>query len=656
MFVNLDIRFQIISLLILILLQAMFRINRKIFLIRERVFFAVLSVATFEVIMDIFHVFAINLNGKIPELFVNLICRFYLISIVIFSSCILLYSLTEIYEGKLFFDKRRYLYLVIDALAFPILLNLPIKIELSENVVCVHGNAMRATAFFGILYLIAAVYNVYMNGDKITKMRRHVVVLSCVILAAAGICQTFSHTYLILSPAISIAMIYIYFSLEPPGEYTDGILGVFNHEAYQLYLRGRISNNQSASLLYIRITDYNRMQEVFGNSLRLNFMKRLCTYLLEYKNAKTFYLGSGVFILSFEKSDYFIKNVQQIRRRISEVWNASALDEEPVEVLVNSVILAYPAERMEENLSYENVTGTIEYFASKYRTSTSDVFLCIDRREMREKQRYDHVVKSMENAIEENRVSVHYQGIYSVEEDRTVALEALMRVEDERGVYLQNDMVIDYAERTGKIRELGNVVLKKICAFLRTHSLYELEIYSIHINLSVLQCQDSKMAGDFIEIMENYQLPASMFLFEISGSLTSYTSINLKKNMDRLTEVGAKFVLDNYGHGVINVEKMVQMNLNTVKFGPEAVQGYFANAKERNLIRMDVSLMKQMGITQMAVGIETQQQYNELKKLGISYMQGMFFYKPMDGVSMLKAITRERDKGMEREALYESVL
>ena len=656
MIINFNIGFQILALIILLLLHVMFNIYRKIFLIREKVFFLILNFATVETLLDILHIVAINFRGYLSDTMVLLIARFYLLSIVIFASCILLYALTEIYLGDLFADKRRYMFIGLDAVAFPIILNLDLDFYIDEVKIGISGPAIYATCLISLIYLCLAIYYTFRMSDRVNKIRRITVAISCMILVTTAIVQINSKKNLVLSAAISFVMIYMYFCLEPPGEYVDGTLGVFNNEAYQLYIRNRMTNKKSVSLLYIRIAEYNKMSEVFGNRLRTIFLKKLCDYLSEFNSAKTFYIGNGELILSFEQSDYFIKYFQQIRKRLTEVWNVSESDGEVVELEVNSIVIAYPSERMEDDLSVDNVVSTLDYFISKFRTNTKNTFLCIDRKELREKQQYDNVVANLKEAIKENRIDVHYQCIYSVEEDRTVGLEALMRITDDRGQYLNNDMVIDYAEKNGYIRELGNIVLKKICSFVRTHSLYELEIYTINVNLSVVQCQDSRMAADFIEIMERYELPASMFRFEISNSLTTYATINFKKNIERLLEIGAEFIVDNYGQSNTSIENMLQMNINSVKLSPKTVKDFFANARVRNSIRIDCQLLRQMNVAVMAVGVENQQQINEFKKMGITLMQGNAFYKPMEGLMLLKALSRERDNGLEREALYERIL
>lgn len=651
-----SIAFQILALIILMLLHTMFRIYRKIFLMRERVFFIMLNLATFCVSLDIFHRVAIQMRDILPDTAIIMMARAYLLSIVLFSSCLLLYTLSEIFQSELLADKRRYLYFLIDAMAFPILLNLDLRYEIDEYGVGVNGPALIATFIMNIMYLAMSMIIMIARSKSISLIRRQAIVISCLAICIASVFQMRYHNLHVLSAVISIILIYIYFCLEPPGEYLDGVLGVFNNEAYQMYLRNRISNKKSVSLLYIRITDYSKIMEVFGSGFRNIFLKNLCEYLSSFETAKTFYIGNGELLLAFEEPAFFIKNFQEIKKRISQTWNVAESDEDVVEIEVNAVVIAYPAERMEDDLTLENVTSTFDYYISKYRTASSNEFLCIDRKELREKERYDHVVRSLENAIEENRVGVYFQSIYSVEEDRTIGIEALMRVVDERGIYLDNDMVINYAERSGQIRRLGNEVLKKICSFVRTHSLYELEIYTINVNLSVMQCQDSRMASDFIEIMESYQLPASMFRFEIVSALTSYVSVNFKKNVERLTEIGAEFIVDDFGKDRANIENMLQLNFKTVKLSPKTVRDYFANARVRNSVRIDCQLLRQMNVTVMAVGVENQQQYNELKKLGIEYMQGVAFYKPMDGIAMIKAISKERDNGIERETLYERIL
>lgn len=153
------------------------------------------------------------------------------------------------------------------------------------------------------------------------------------------------------------------------------------------------------------------------------------------------------------------------------------------------------------------------------------------------------------NAIENDWVEVYYQPIYSTEERRFTAAEALMRIKDENGKIIPPGIFIDVAENNGMILRLGEMVFEKVCRFIRENQIRQYGLQYIEVNLSVIQCAYEQLADDYIRIMEENSLSPDLINLEITESASVSAKKSLLENMQSLMSYGVRFSLDDFGTG-----------------------------------------------------------------------------------------------------------
>ena len=99
--------------------------------------------------------------------------------------------------------------------------------------------------------------------------------------------------------------------------------------------------------------------------------------------------------------------------------------------------------------------------------------------------------------------------------------------------------------------------------------------------------------------------------------------------MATLVEDGVSFSLDDFGTGRSNLDYFVDMPVKIVKFDFRFTHSYFVNDKARHIIEGVVNIINNLGLDAVAEGVETEEQLETMTKLGITYIQGFFFSKPI---------------------------
>ena len=100
--------------------------------------------------------------------------------------------------------------------------------------------------------------------------------------------------------------------------------------------------------------------------------------------------------------------------------------------------------------------------------------------------------------------------------------------------------------------------------------------------------------------------------------------------MNRLIDYGVNFSLDDFGTGQSNLNYIVDMPVDIVKFDRIMINAYFANKKAKYVMDAAMHMIHGMGLKIVSEGIETNEQFGRMSELGISYIQGFYFSKPLE--------------------------
>ena len=109
---------------------------------------------------------------------------------------------------------------------------------------------------------------------------------------------------------------------------------------------------------------------------------------------------------------------------------------------------------------------------------------------------------------------------------------------------------------------------------------------------------------------------------------------------------GVTFSLDDFGTGNSNLNYVMDMPVRIVKFDRELINAYFVNEKAKHIMTSTIKMLQDMGLEIVAEGVETKEQADEICKLGVSFIQGYYFSKPLtrgDYINFLETGTNTAD-------------
>lgn len=628
----LNINFQLAGLILLVMIIIMFARRPVINLPSFKVFNSLLIGVFLSVCLDIASVFALVYRKEISTPMTLSVCKVYLASVAVVAFLILRYVMIQK-------ANRRLLSKVVFGVSFVVLcvymfaiIFLPVDYYVDNQTLYTYGLGVSATYVVALLMLLTSLIYTIKMWSFLKKNKRKSVIFMLSALFLASFIQMFNNQILLVSFAQSVAIVYIYMCLENPDDYIDKVSGVFNMNAARLLLGQEYENDKRLNIITIEIGGIKFINDTFGTKNGTMLLCSVAEFLEDIPGVSVYRTGGAEYSIAlFGEMDEFKVVEERIRRRFEYAWTISE-----IETLLPVKICIFPATLVE--VPIEERFELLRYFVNLMSGSNSEEKFIITEDIIKEKRKEENIEKALNIALDLNTVMVNYQPIYNNKKGYYTSAEALMRIRGEDGNFIPPDLFINIAEKKGLILKLGMVMFENVCRFIKENKLQETQLEYIEVNLSVIQCMQQNLAEQLIEVMDRYEIAHSFINFEITETAASNSESTLLVNMRRLINNGSTFSLDDYGSGYSNINYILELPIEIVKYDKLMVWSYFTSEKGRVVMEYAVDMMKNLNLKSLAEGVETKEQFEEIKRLGIDYTQGYFFSKPLNEEDFVKCI------------------
>ena len=555
---------------------------------------------------------------------VYVICKAYLMSIVLVGFAGFWYECTDVYEDK----KKLRQVAVTGGVAWLsgccVIAGLPIGIYKMGRVVYTAGPAVMVTYFFtGMFILVNIVFT--LAKRKQANYRRSQVILSWLALwFAAAVVQFFNNELLLVGYAGALGVLVIFFRLENPEYLADAVTGLFNQDGLLLYARKLYNEKNPFSLMSIW---WNLgISQADEGAREQAVMAAFARRLPKLDNTRVFKMADDEVWMIFEDMEHVEDTVEKVRSFVE-------YGRRELGGMAQAAFTYMPDAAMVGD--YQEMVHLMQYARWKSSDHSATNFKEVDFDFVEQMRKEKSMEQMLDEAMKEDRIEVFYQPIFSTRAKKFVSAEALVRMRDRDGNLVPPGAFIAVAEANGKILQLGEIVFEKVCRFFTKEQLEQYGLHYIEVNLSVVQCGYPGLADDYIGIMEKHQINPRYINLEITESASMAAKKTLLENMRRLMEYGVCFSLDDFGTGQSNLNYIVDMPVDIVKFDREMSQAFFQDEKAKYVMNAAMQMIHGMKLKIVSEGIETEEQYLAMEELSIDYIQGYYFSKPLPEAAFL---------------------
>jgi diguanylate cyclase (GGDEF)-like protein len=241
----------------------------------------------------------------------------------------------------------------------------------------------------------------------------------------------------------------------------------------------------------------------------------------------------------------------------------------------------------------------------------------------------------LRDAIARCHFEVHYQPFFDVETGDRRGLEALVRWRHPTRGLVPPDQFIPLAEETGLIVPLGEWVLRRACDDATSWPAG----IKVAVNLSSVQFKQADLFDVIQSALKNSGLPPERLEIELTESVLLERAVENHAFMQKLRGIGVSLSLDDFGTGYSSLSCLTAFPFDKIKIDKSFIRNLTKRNKSSAIISSIVTLARGLDMSVTAEGVETSEQFEQLRALGVNFAQGYLLGRPVP-IDQLEAPSR----------------
>ena len=235
------------------------------------------------------------------------------------------------------------------------------------------------------------------------------------------------------------------------------------------------------------------------------------------------------------------------------------------------------------------------------------------------------IEQTLRGADLDKELTVAFQPIVDIREERPVGFEALARWQSPHLGPVSPVEFIPIAERTGIISRLTCELLRKALAQAETWP----QGMQLSFNLSARDLMSTDTLLKIAAIISRSGFESRLLDLEITETAFIFDAVQVENSLQFLRDLGCGVAIDDFGTGYSSLSRLHALPLTKLKIDRSFVSGIESNPASLDIVRSLVNLSRNRKLDCIAEGVETTSELAELRGLGVTFAQGYFFSKPM---------------------------
>ncbi|MCC2618083.1 bifunctional diguanylate cyclase/phosphodiesterase [Aestuariibacter halophilus] len=423
----------------------------------------------------------------------------------------------------------------------------------------------------------------------------------------------------------------------------DPLTGLFNRSAFTQQLAMLLTRSQerghSLALLFIDLNGFKKINDTLGHRIGdgvlVEVSKRIEAFANDYPAGRW---GGDEFLIALPYADQAtaMSVATALQTRVAQTIDIEANQLN----LTASVGIAMSPEHSVEELELIQLADFAMFEQKKSgrvepRIFSHDLYLNL--------KHVQDLRDGLQQAINQRQLYLCYQPILDSNSLKPWAFEALLRW-DFNGQFISPDVFIPLAEQSGFIKDIGAWVLNRAC--IDASQWQGVDDASVSVNVSVIQLMDEGFISTLDRALVTSGLPPQRLHIEITESIFADNKKKIRAQLDAIKQRNIQVSIDDFGTGYSSLSQLQTLNVDTVKIDKTFVQN-MADGGEA-IIRATLFIAQEFGSQTVAEGIETEADADNMRALGVNYLQGFLYAKPMKNTELAAWISQHNSNQRQR--------
>lgn len=423
----------------------------------------------------------------------------------------------------------------------------------------------------------------------------------------------------------------------------DTLTGLLNRDALTARLEEALARrkpNEYVAVLFVDLDQFKYVNDSLGHQLGDHYLRivasRLCTCLRSSDSVAR--QGGDEFILLLDRlgsREEAAQIAQNILTSVAQPWSAGEYD---INATCSVGISIAPSDASDAAAMLRHADAAMFRAKALGRNNYRHFTVNLSNNSV---NRLDWISR-LRNALANNEFLLHYQPKIEVLSGRIVGAEALLRWRDSDGQMISPAEFIPLAEEIGLIVPIGEWVLGEACRVNRSWQNAGHRPIPIAVNVSAIQLERDDLVGKVKQVLEQTGLTPRYLEIEITES-GLMNDVNQSINtLEQLRALGVRSAVDDFGTGYSSLAHLKRFAVDTLKIDQSFIRDITRDRENSGIVQAIISLAHTLGLTVVAEGVETPEEYRHLSARGCDQIQGYYTGRPMTADALAIQLRAQR--------------
>lgn len=414
---------------------------------------------------------------------------------------------------------------------------------------------------------------------------------------------------------------------------TDSLTEVCNRFAFLermntlLESSNALSHDVQHAVFFLDLDRFKQVNDTLGHTigdLLLIEIARRIQQLLKNKDILARY-GGDEFVITLTNIVHPREAAKFAEKLVLAIEQPFVIHDQEIFVSTSMGISIYPNDgttteelinRADKAMSYSKMNGRNGYafYFDELKTDTKRVLL---------------LDSELRKAIENRDFHLHFQPKICLETMKVSGVEALVRWQNDKLGFVSPAEFIPYAEETGLIIPLSEIIIQKACAGHKQLVEAGFPKLPIAINISSIHFQQQNFLESIKNILEKNNTSAHNFEIEMTERTVMNNASETVSKLVKLKQLGFKLSIDDFGTGYSSLSYLVRFPIDVLKIDRSFIQQICSLDDKQAVVDAIIQMSRRLKMKVVAEGVETAQQEAILRKMKCDYLQGYYYSKPL---------------------------
>ncbi|MCF0241557.1 MAG: EAL domain-containing protein [Treponema sp.] len=405
----------------------------------------------------------------------------------------------------------------------------------------------------------------------------------------------------------------------------DSFTGLFTERSFVIRAKEYLASKQNSEVCIIAmdVEHFRLFNKWYGRIEGDKLLKRISVFLLEMDrmfDTVSGYSGGDDFFIIMDNIpviiEYLMNGISGILSNFDGV--------EGFRMAFGACLM--DSEKQDIRDGMDSASTAVERLLGNYKEK-----ICWFNKDMLKDLEYElQIAPEIEKGLDNEEFTFFLQPKYSVSEKKIVGSEALVRWKTKDHGYVAPNEFIPIIEKNGLVTRVDMYIWEKVCSTISKWKEKGIELVPVSVNVSRIDIFSVDVPEIFKNLVIKYDIDPKYVEIEITETAFAEDTRVLKEVVQKLRHYGFTVLIDDFGSGYSSLNMLKDVQADVLKMDIKFFDLNNTNYdKGVDIIESVLNMSRKMKLSVIAEGVETEEQIQVIKNIGLNYVQGFYYYQPM---------------------------